>query len=998
MNFKNYCLFAVLGGFLLAAAAAAADTAVPGGFEKWVECSDSSPDRAVLTGNLVPDGWSIHGKTVSASRDTAIKAEGDASLRIVCGDMDSASIFRFPVVVKGNVTYRFSCRIKAENFAPATRDFIWIGLQSGPEGKLFWSEKKGKLSIVRRTGTFDWIECSDTWTTRPTDVCAMLRVSIPKGRGTVWVDDFRLQEVGNRGGAESPAPANAAPVTGIVAPSPDRTSASSTSASITVGWNLYPLAAKLCREYAKTDGGQAPLLKLSNTPCAEKSGRAPDGSPTLGYITMAPAVVPEGMEVTPLCDKGFLFYANRSNPFLDRLAGHEIPFPMLAKLYAREVTWEELAGIAGQGDTPVRAVAPDRDFLALIGAPGNPGPGTMLKSGEPGLAEASGSRYVLGACTLDFVLDEIIGRGGADFPSLVPLRFIRLENGNFRLEPFGTSGGMGTRLLYEQFGGIVLAGEFLRYPVVLQSRSSSGLGKALAAAAVRTGMRELLKFNSYPLKVEYPQKQPNRQKFVFAHAMQCFLLGGIPTGFAGSYPADVKSEDFAAWPPEAVPGTRIWWSERLSPYVHKPEPASTRMTLDSAEAAGIDALGLLIYPGCLSENNPWHRGLVLMIEAAQKHKEKVLFDLWGTFPPDWSAEAKSEYGARFGRELKAVMDRYPDAFLHVDGKPALSFGRDMVKPGQSASDYNSFFAALGGRDRFFLICDLLPEPAHNFFRGWEALGDISTVWFVNSGWGDRGAYDILMPLKARGEKTCWPVSPGYYRANFGGNSNAGCVTEGYGACKLIDDWREAIQTGAGGVEVQSWNDLGEDHCILESNFRGGSYIRICRYFSDWFHRGVAPEIKEEKLFLFHRRHLKDAQLEQNTGRLAENPSWCSAPVTDYVHIVTMLKKPADVRVKLGGQIFTLEQVQPGVREWLLLVPVEKNHGGNEPFWNQGSYRQTHPVDTPFRKVTELKKLNACVPEAEVIRNGGTVLKVVSKTGLPDRFKFQTLNVVGSENQ
>ena len=41
------------------------------------------------------------------------------------------------------------------------------------------------------------------------------------------------------------------------------------------------------------------------------------------------------------------------------------------------------------------------------------------------------------------------------------------------------------------------------------------------------------------------------------------------------------------------------------------------------------------------------------------------------------------------------------------------------------------------------------------------------------------------------------------------------------------------------------------------------------------------------------------------------------------------------------------------------------------------------------------KLAACIPEATVIRDGKEALKVISRTGIADTFRFQTLSVVGS---
>lgn len=770
--------------------------------------------------------------------------------------------------------------------------------------------------------------------------------------------------------------------------------------NVTVGWKLYPLAEKLFARYERDTGERAPELNVANYGGSNPNMLGPDGKPTLGYFTFDEACG-DGLVSTPVASKGYLFYANNHNPFVEKLDQVEIPPDLLRKIWFEGTTWEELTGSNDKGKTSIMAIAPDDAFLTLMGkCPAQESKVPRL-GGDAGFKLAGQNEFSLAACDFDLIADEVIAKDAFYGAFVEPLRFYRLPNGNYKLERFGTAGGRGARLQKDQFGGIVVDGHFLRRNLVLRTKPGQGveLGKALAKTADELGMEELIKFAAYPLKVEFPQKQVNDRRFVFAHAMPCFLIGGIPKGFAHSYPPDAKTEKFAHWPPAAGPGVRTWWSERLTPHVNEQTISSARMDLDCAEQAGLDALGLLVYPGCLSPDNPWNKGLRLMMEAARTHKVKVMFDLWGTFPPSWSREAIELYTAEHGKRLKAWMDEFPEAFLKINGKIALSFGRDMTQWGQNADYYEKFFEALGGRDKYYLVVTLMDSRAHNVFNGWEKFGDLSTMWFVHTGWGDKVLDYVLSPLKARGEKTCWGVSPGYYRANFNDmKPDAGCVTEGYGACKLADDWRDAIRRGAGAVYVQSWNDMGEDHHILESNFRGDTFIQINRYFADWFRTGKAPEIEKEKILLFHRRHLKDAALEGKTGGLADNPSWSSAPITDYVEVVTMLKNPGDVKVKLGAREFMLKDVQPGLHEWLLLVPVKKDHKGNMPYWNKGSYKVTRPFDTDFRKVTELDKLEACVPEATVSRGGKEMLKVVSRTGLPDKFKFQTLSVVGSVSE
>lgn len=585
----------------------------------------------------------------------------------------------------------------------------------------------------------------------------------------------------------------------------------------------------------------------------------------------------------------------------------------------------------------------------------------------------------------------------------MPLRSLERPDGGYDYVPYGETGARGLHLGFDQFGGILATGEFEKKPgLVFRTKTDAGrrFGAALAAAANRLGPEKLLKFDYFPLEVRCPRKSAPDRKFVYAHAMQCFLIGGIPEGFAHSYASDAKTEDFTAWPPAAAPGVRTWWSERLAPHVHEPTESAARLDLDCAQKAGLDAMGVLIYPGCLSPDNPWHGGIERLCAASETHPVKIMFDLWGAmFPPSWSREAKEIYWAEHGRMLKAFFDRYPGAWLRVNGKIAFQFGSGQSAYGLRASDYEAFWRELGGRDNYYLVCTLRESRAHNFFNGWEQYGDLTTFWCVHCGWGDKTLDWVLDPIrKLRGDRLAWGVSRGYYRANISGKPDAGCVREGFGACRFIDNWMEAIDRDCGAVYVQSWNDMGEDHHILESNFLGDSFIRINRHFADWFKTGREPPVEDEKLFMFHRRHLVDARMETHPGRDPQFDSWTSAPVCDYVHVVSLLKRPGDIELTLGGETLRLAGAGAGLRDWLVLVPRTKDHGGNCPFWNSGSYEKTIPFDTERRRVTAVKTIPACRPVAKLVRDNTPVLEVASRTGIADKFRFHCFSVVGSVSE
>ncbi len=117
-----------------------------------------------------------------------------------------------------------------------------------------------------------------------------------------------------------------------------------------------------------------------------------------------------------------------------------------------------------------------------------------------------------------------------------------------------------------------------------------------------------------------------------------------------------------------------------------------------------------------------------------------------------------------------------------------------------------------------------------------------------------------------------------------------------------------------------------------------------------------------------------------------------------MHVVSLLKRPGDLELRLGDATVRLAGVGAGLRDWLVLVPRTKDHGGNCPFWNGDAYERTLPFDTDRRRVTAVAMLPACRPTARLARAGATVLEVTSRTGIADRFRFHCFNVVGSVSE
>jgi len=471
---------------------------------------------------------------------------------------------------------------------------------------------------------------------------------------------------------------------------------------------------------------------------------------------------------------------------------------------------------------------------------------------------------------------------------------------------------------------------------------------------------------------------------IYAHYMHCYILGTMTDGDLQQRqaPPDV-AQDPDAWPlSETI--ERSWWSARLAPLAQSGK-AGVAADFALAETAGLDALALLISTRHLP-SSAYAAGMDLAAQVASDSKVKLIPDLWDLnlnerVPP-------REELVKYGQGVKALMDRYPNAFFAHRGRPVISLGNAVrsERPFRWA-DYRAVFEPWGGAQAVYIILNL-SWRADELPDDWGHAVDAFSRWAATQGWNDPQTHVLLQMSMRYRKPLAWPVSSSYY----GGRQGTENIAESLGISRFTDQWRQAIASRTSFVVIQSWNDFSEDHAITETNYRGTSLIEINRYFADWYHGGIPPKIVQDAIYLFHHRQLVGAQLTDATI-YAVNDNWHATPTTDYLDVLTMLTQPGKIRLRSGRHEWTLD-APAGVHEWLVYVPSGRftlRSIERHIFRSGGSY----PVSSAERAVTPVEEISAGFAEATLLRDDQPIASVRSRVPIAARGRWQDLSLIGS---
>jgi hypothetical protein len=476
-----------------------------------------------------------------------------------------------------------------------------------------------------------------------------------------------------------------------------------------------------------------------------------------------------------------------------------------------------------------------------------------------------------------------------------------------------------------------------------------------------------------------------KTRIVFAHHMHCFVFGAISASDARvSHPEGVR--DLKNWPP--IEFESQWFAADRSARAAAGITA-LREDFYDAEQAGIDAFALLVAPGHLPRSQ-FSVAFDLMALTAVHHKVKIIPELW--------ADSRSANMSMFGAEVKAFMDRHPQALLRLDGKPMIILatgydnGADHEPTEIAKRHLGDLLESLGGRDNLYIVGYGI-NFAKNITRESTASPIVSTsdaiaMWAPQDDWWGRQATASLGYARSVNKPYAFPVSPAFYQRRAGKAPWEYSVN--YGAARYIDGWMRAIESRSAFVNVQTWDDFSENSAISNTNTAGRSWLELTRYLAGWFKSGQPPSFEQEQVFLFHPKQLVNAQLDQADARVSSPRFRHRGGLADYIDVVTILKTPADVTIAVGQDSWSF-QAPSGLHEWTIYAPAQVDGSIVLGF---ESRPERFVQNSPWRKVKRVRSFDSSTPVVEITRNGERVRRLESRAGYLNRGVFQDLSIIG----
>ncbi|TDN70720.1 glycoside hydrolase family 71 protein [Paraburkholderia sp. BL10I2N1] len=182
-------------------------------------------------------------------------------------------------------------------------------------------------------------------------------------------------------------------------------------------------------------------------------------------------------------------------------------------------------------------------------------------------------------------------------------------------------------------------------------------------------------------------------------------------------------------------------------------------------------------------------------------------------------------------------------------------------------------------------------------------------------------------LKPAGKLFMAPVTP-YYRGLASGTNYRAFETGGFSG--MASEWLAAIRANVDWVQIVTWNDWAESTYVapIGSNSRAQvynprfgallshtAYLDASRYFIEWFKRGAAPAITQDRFFYFYRLHPVGVGAMTGIGASvgAATAPRSRTPLTGQIHVTTFLAEPAILTIVQGGAR-TAHDLPAGVSE------------------------------------------------------------------------------------
>ncbi len=273
------------------------------------------------------------------------------------------------------------------------------------------------------------------------------------------------------------------------------------------------------------------------------------------------------------------------------------------------------------------------------------------------------------------------------------------------------------------------------------------------------------------------------------------------------------------------------------------------------------------------------------------------------------------------------------AQLTVDGKPVVSAyglgGKDAVRCEALIAQAESLGA--------YFVPHFMPSTGEAEI-GAAVASEVGNRCHAAQGYfyfGAAGAPDSLArsiehlatALKSTRKLFMAPVTP-YYRGLASGTNYRAFETNGFSG--MATEWLAAIQANVDWVQIVTWNDWAESTYVapIGSNTRAqvynprfgsllshSAYLDASRYFIEWFKRGAAPAITQDKFYYFYRLHPVEvgamADVDASVGNATVPRS--RTPLTAQIHVTAFLTKPATLAI-VQGNSRTTRDLPAGVNE------------------------------------------------------------------------------------
>lgn len=138
--------------------------------------------------------------------------------------------------------------------------------------------------------------------------------------------------------------------------------------------------------------------------------------------------------------------------------------------------------------------------------------------------------------------------------------------------------------------------------------------------------------------------------------------------------------------------------------------------------------------------------------------------------------------------------------------------------------------------------------------------------------------------------------------------------EAQNTTNLLQTFQIAIEGGADGVMLQTWNDYAANSGVAPSAGHGWSYADIAAYYIAWFKSGVQPAVGRDVVYLSHRKHATTVSsfTSGQSGRQLLRPGSSSA--RNSVEALVFLTSAATVNINVNGTI-TSASASAGISAW-----------------------------------------------------------------------------------